>query len=187
MAKISKTASQLVARFMVGEAFNETLSALANERATILYQAALANVPSDVLEAFNNPRLKPYFKIYGNVQFAHNWLWEDYNYHSFPTDCQVPSTTLGHPVVEVSKDNYERLMAIRNELDSLINKKHKLKHQIEAAILSIGTDKKLEADFPEAYAVYCQQIPSSKPIVPTAPNLAVPVADILTELRNINK
>jgi hypothetical protein len=78
-------------------------------------------------------------------------------------------------------------MAIGKEMEKLRNKKHKLKHEIEAAILSIGTDKKLEADFPEAYAVYCQQIPSSKPIVPTAPNLAVPVADILTELRNINK
>jgi hypothetical protein len=182
MAKVLKSAAYETAKLMANNAINPKIKTLKDEQKTIITAAAIRATPLHVLNLFdNNEELKPYFKTGSSFRYRCDGLNEDYDYYYPLRD--IPRTNTSSEYLDVNRMEYDRLIELKREVTLLNSQKSKLQDKIEATILSLGTYKRVEKEFPEAYAVIPQRYTNPEPVQ----TIALPIDDLKAELLKYSK
>lgn len=177
MAKLTKSAAYETAKAMANAALNPKIELLQQKRRDLLVPYALKSIPDFVLKLYtDNSELQPYFNTRKSFQYCCEELHEDYS--SYDLDVYIPKHDTSSNYLHVSKSDYEELISIKNEISLLMSKKHQLFAKIEATLLSLGTFKRIQKDFPEAFAA----IPVKYTEQSTETTIALPLDELKEEL-----
>lgn len=177
MAKLTKTAAYETAKAMANAALSPKIKALVDEQKKIMTDAAIRAVPAQVRVLYHdNPELQPYFKTQNNFRFKCGELHEDYSYYY--TTCEVPKSKNATEYVELTREEYDTMIELSKEISSLSNKRSEIRRKIEATLLSLGTLKRIQKDFPEAFAA----IPVKYTERSTETTIALPIDELKEEL-----
>jgi len=177
MAKLTKTAAYETAKIMAGNAIDSKIEKLKDERTEIITEYARKATKPEVLALYDgNIDIQPYFKTKSYFKYACDELHEDYN--SYNTSREFPRSNLNSEYIQVSRADYDRLDQIGSSISSLYEKRDQLRNKIEATLLALGTFKRIETEFPEAF----QHIPKkfTEPVSVQTP--ALPIEDLKAEL-----
>jgi len=177
MSKLTKAAANKTAQIMANNAMDVKIQEIRDLRSEIIEKGVIKMIPPVILEFFkNNPELECYISTESSFRFKCEELHECYDYVSVSES--YPSNKSSSRYVNLSNEDYEKCMSLTNEIDTINNKKYKLTSKIEATLLAIGTLKRIEKEFPEAYSV----IPSNFITPRIVETIALPIEDLKAEL-----
>lgn len=163
---ITKTHADTIAKEMVKK-MTDKIQLKKVELSQYITDQYNATLPKDVLNLFN--QYPNYFKRAGTVLLKGNGL--NSGYYLSKSVCAVSDYQVAlQPEPAAAKIISKSL----NEIEKLETKRNQLKVQIEQTLLSLKTYKRIEDQFPEAYALIPERA--------TVNAIAVPIDDIRKQL-----
>lgn len=177
MAKVTKNAALQVAETMANEALNHKIEELNNLVSKTLTDYAVKQTPKEIMDLYNNPKTSMYFDSRVRARFCCDGLNENWNFYDLLIS--VPKIRDGNTHISVSKDDYEFLMEKTKEIKTLESKKISLVRKIENTLLNLGTLKRVQEEFPQAYQLLEQLIGEKK-----TTTISLPINDLINELNS---
>ena len=109
------------------------------------FNAYLKKIPKDVLECFN--KHKRYFETTTQLKMVGN----GWNYEYISIGKELPSMNGSYPTPQFDEKTSQVLLKEYQKINELKAKLKPLKEEIETALIRLGTFKKVEIEFKEAY------------------------------------
>lgn len=140
--RITKDAAKSIA-IKLTEKKTKELNRIRTEISDITYNVALKQVPKDILDL--HAKKPNYFKTFYRVYLTGKGL-----NHECIDIKNVPGTDGYSKTILVDDKNASALATLINNRDTLISEIEKLKIEIEAALIGLGTYAKITSEFKEA-------------------------------------
>ena len=144
MSRITKEIAKYVAGKLTDKHKKE-IEKVHNELKEMAYDAYSKKIPKDVLLAFE--KNKSWMYKCESIRAVGNGFNHEYLYLSK----QLPSKDGSYVTVQFDEKTSDKLRKHKNLLNSLNKKQEDLFDEIETALIRLGTFKKVEAEFKEAY------------------------------------
>lgn len=109
------------------------------------YNAYLMKIPKDVMEI--SKKYKNYFKLIDQYKIAGN----GWNYEYIYMNASLPSCDGNYATIQLDEKTSQSLLKEHNNIKDLKRKKEQLQDEIFTALIRLGTFKKVENEFKEAY------------------------------------
>lgn len=177
MSKLTKSACYETAKLMAENAIHPKIEALELKQQEIITNAAIKATPVEVINLYdNNDSLKPYFNTESSFRYQFEDLHEDWEYYSVLRD--IPRPRNASRYIDLSREDYNLMIDNRRQIKRLKSQCDELQKKIEATLMSLGTYKRIEQKFPEAYAIIPTKYTNPKPVQ----TIALPIDDLKAEL-----
>lgn len=165
MSTITKAIANEVA-IKLTEKKQKEIKKLNSELNAIFYDMVVSKIPKEVLDAYKNH--KEYFNRRSDMQMiGQGWNWR---YISF--GCELP---YNKTVFEPNSKQSDILVKLKNTIEEKTDARNKLISEIEVALFSLRTYKRVEESFPEATPFLPEKITNV---------LAVNISDIRQKIKN---
>ncbi len=174
--KITKTAAEETAKKMANDAMNQKIELAKAKLAEFIHLKVSERTPTELLPLFRDEKLNGYFRQESAFRISNNGKLDYYDY--FYIDESFPVKD-GNPRIDLEGEEYQNFVKLNKKLIHLEDAKRALISRINNAVFTMGTVKRLERDFPEAFEAMPEQFKTER--VNTA--IAIPVDDILKELK----
>lgn len=177
MAKVTKNAALKVAETMANNALNPKIKELNHLVSKMLTEYAVKQTPKEIMDLYKNPKTSNYFEPKHKTRFCYDGLNENWSTYDLLTS--VPKIMNSQGFVSVSKNDYEFLIEKTKEIKTLESKKYNLIRKIEETLLNLGTLKRVQEEFSDAYELLEQLIGEKKTAV-----VSLPITDLINELKS---
>jgi len=173
--KITKTAAEETAKQMANDSMNENIENSRNKLIEFVSLKVEQQVPEDLLIIFRDEKYENYFRTSNCFRVSYENKCDYFDYISLNSYFPVKN---GDNIVDLQKKDYDQFVELLKRKKELIRSKEYLIKRIYNAVLSMGTVKRLEKEFPEAFEAMPEQFKTER----VSTTIAVPVDDILKEL-----
>ncbi len=148
MGKISASDAQIASRKIV-EPINKKMVEIEQQIREKVTEYVTASVPADVMKVFKGSNCE-YIKTTQNV----NLQGHGFNNRSVTLTCNVPYIdTSWYSKHELTKVQSEVIYKLDEKKEKLQEKYDVTKKEVEASILTLGTHKQVQEQFPEAWGM----------------------------------
>jgi hypothetical protein len=174
MSKITKSLAKEIAEIICRKAFTEKVKGIEKEIKDYCSKLAEQTIESDIVKFFS--KYPDYVRTRSYFNFVSGGLEPFGVYTNY-----IPSKESScYRTIEVSRDEYEQIRS-KHENKRQLNSDHDLLFtQIESTLVSLGTFKRVEEQFPEA-AIYLPKASENQTTV-----IALPIQDIRGLLNKYN-
>ena len=153
MAKITRKIAEIISKEMANSAYNSKINSLESKLLDMVSDEVIANTPIEVLEI--SKKYPKYFVTRSEVNLS-----DGVNRLNYVRCRRLPSE---QAAITVSPKVFVQIKELHEELKALHKVKLDLINKIESTLLSLGTYKRVQSEFPEAYK-YLEMARASVPV-----------------------
>ena len=153
MAKITRKIAEIISKEMANSAYDSKINSLESKLLVMVSDEVIANTPKEVLEI--SKKYPMYFIT--RSEFS---LSDGVNKLHYVKSRRLPSE---QSFITVSPADFIRIKELHDELKALHKVKIDLINKIESTLLKLGTYKRVQSEFPEAYK-YLEMAKASVPV-----------------------
>ena len=153
MAKITRKIAEIISKEMANSAYDSKIAPLESKLLDMVSDEVIANTPIEVLEI--SKKYPKYFITRSEVNLS-----DGVNRLSYIKCRRLPSE---QSVITVSPKVFVQIKTLHEELKALYKVKIDLINKIESTLLRLGTSKRVQSEFPEAYK-YLEMAKASVPV-----------------------
>ena len=153
MAKITRKIAEIISKEMANSAYDSKIAPLESKLLDMVSDEVIANTPIEVLEI--SKKYPKYFITRSEVNLS-----DGVNRLNYVKCRRLPSE---QAVITVSPKVFAQIKGLYDELKALHKVKIDLINKIESTLLRLGTYKRVQSEFPEAYK-YLEMARASVPV-----------------------
>ena len=170
MTKITRKIAEIISKEMSNSAYNSKIDSLESRLLDMVSDEVVKSIPIEVLEI--SKKYPKYFIT--RVEFS---LSDGVNKLHYVKSRKLPSD---QSFITVSPADFARIKGLYDELKALHKVKVDLINKIESTLLNLGTYKRVQSEFPEAY----KYLEMAKASVPTESPSVMEIKNILALAKN---
>lgn len=144
MSRITKEIAKKVA-LKLTENKRDEINALEKKLSDFCHNLAKAEIPKDILTCYN--KNKQYFNTASQIRFVGNGT----NHETVSFSPELPNLDSWYITVTPSKEVAKEFIQMFNDVKIKKREKSQLQDEIENALILLGTYKKVETEFKEAF------------------------------------
>ena len=153
MSKITRKIAEVISKEMANSAYDSKIAPLESKLLDMVSDEVIANTPIEVLEI--SKKYPKYFITRSEVNLS-----DGVNRLNYVKCRRLPSE---QTFITVSPKVFAQIKGLHEELKALHKAKVDLINKIESTLLSLGTSKRVQSEFPEAYK-YLEMARASVPV-----------------------
>ena len=170
MSKITRKIAEIISKEMANSAYDSKIAPLESKLLDMVSDEVIANTPIEVLEI--SKKYPKYFITRSEVNLS-----DGVNRLNYVKCRRLPSE---QSVITVSPEVFAQIKALHDELKALYKVKMDLINKIESTLLRLGTYKRVQSEFPEAY----KYLEMARASVPTESPSVTEIKNILALAKN---
>ena len=153
MSKITRKIAEIISKEMSNSVYDSKITSLESRLLDMVSDEVIKSIPIEVLEI--SKKYPKYFIT--RSEFS---LSDGVNKLHYVKSRRLPSE---QAAIAVSPEVFTQIKGLHDELKALHKVKIDLISKIESTLLKLGTDKRVQSEFPEAYK-YLEMARSSVPV-----------------------
>ena len=153
MSKITRKIAEVISKEMSNSAYDSKIAPLESRLLDMVSDEVVKSIPIEVLEI--SKKYPKYFITRSEVNLS-----DGVNRLNYIKCRRLPSE---QTVITVSPEVFAQIKALHDELKALYKVKMDLINKIESTLLKLGTYKRVQSEFPEAYK-YLEMARTSVPV-----------------------
>ena len=153
MSKITRKTAEIISKEMSNSAYDSKIAPLESRLLDMVSDEVIKSIPIEVLEI--SKKYPKYFITRSEVNLS-----DGVNRLNYVKCRRLPSE---QSVITVSPEAFAQIKALNDELKVLYKVKIDLINKIESTLLKLGTYKRVQSEFPEAYK-YLEMARASVPV-----------------------
>lgn len=170
MAKITRKIAEVISIEMANSAYDSKINSLESKLLDMVSDEVIANTPIEVLEI--SKKYPKYFITRSEVSLS-----DGINRLHYVKCRKLPSE---QAVITISPKVFAQIKGLYDELKALHKVKIDLINKIESTLLSLGTYKRVQSEFPEAY----KYLEMARASIPTESPSVTEIKNILALAKN---
>ena len=141
MSKITRKIAEVISKEMSNSAYDSKIASLESRLLDMVSDEVIKSIPIEVLEI--SKKYPKYFITRSEVHLS-----DGVNRLNYIKCRRLPSE---QAVITVSPEVFAKIKELHDEVKALYKVKMDLINKIESTLLKLGTSKRVQSEFPEAY------------------------------------